>query len=216
MAMKNLILIIILIFSLTLEYPLKAQYSDANISSEDVNAESEPPHHTPFPEGSKGDKSLNNMIQSDSKRRIEDLPVTYMVYPNDSKLRPAYVRYQMGFKFDCIYYVWKGVKVDRKDIPGTDGPFHSLSVTDVSRFPKTRIYGVVPPCYYYQLAGSNKYAVGYLDRHEGIFYEWRGVELNESQIPKDDIPDRIVCLYPAPPSFDGKEISAIVLIDPPQ
>ena len=211
--MKTNISIIVLISLLSLGYPLKAQYSDANISPEDTNTETEPHHHTNFPEGSLRDKELNELILEDSNKRIEDLPVTYMANPIDSKLRPAYVRYRFGFSSECIYYVWKGVKLDRKDIPVEDGPFHSLSVTDVSRFPKTRIFGVVPPCYYYQPAGSNKYAVGYFDQEVGIFYEWRGIELNESQIPRNAIPGRII---PPSTSPSVKDEQWIVPIDPPQ
>jgi len=211
--MKKIILIIVFIFLVILGSPLNAQDSDANIVPEDTNTGIEPHHYTGFPEGSQQDKDKNALIQEDGKRRVEELPVTYMVSLNDSKLRPAYVRYEMGYSAQCIYYVWKGVKLDRKDIPVVDGPFHSLHVTDVTRFPKTRIYHVTPPCYYYQLPGTTQYAVGYFDRDEEIFYEWKQVVLNKKQIPAEAFPDRI--LKPAP-SAQAKEKGWIVLIDPPQ
>jgi len=207
MAMNRNILIIFLTAQFQIGVVLNGQTTTIDDS---------PPIHTPGTLGSAAEKTIKKLYADDQKRRIEGLPITYMVNSTDSKLRPAYVRYRMGFSGERVYYVWKGVSLNRKDIPVVDGAFHGLDVTDVTQFPKARIYPVNPPCFYYKAPGKDKYFVGYLDTSALIFYQWKGVELNKNQIPDRAKSSHIIFKLSPHKQWDGgPAIESIVLISPP-
>ncbi len=186
-----------------------------------TNDDIEPHHHTNYPEGSPEDKQINEEILKDKSRPLEDLPVVYMDNPKDSKLRPAYARYLIdgGSYAEAIYYVWKGIVLDHKQVPEIDVFYISRRMDpeiDVSRWPQTRIREIEPPLFYYKPAGDDKYYRGFWDTTFGIFYQWKETGLKEDQLPRDAFPSKILYMQPLPTgASQTRSLTRIMLIDPP-
>ena len=150
-------------------------------------------------------------IESQNAMPLEWRHVSYFATDQSgSSLSPAYV--DLG---TMTAYSWTGVVLQPDQIPryftkypnGGSGLVFSQDPTTS----KLQFKEIDPPTFY-MLLPDGKYAAGYFDNGNGIYYRWGDLEFDKSQLPADAASkNRILPLHAgtvstiAPPSKDAKK-----------
>ncbi|HEY9125806.1 MAG TPA: hypothetical protein VIM62_01700 [Acidobacteriaceae bacterium] len=114
---------------------------------------------------------------------LENYNVGYFTTNGGASLTPAYVDLA-----SMTAYSWTGVVLQPDQIPLYYTHFPnggSFLIAPVDPAKSNLQFKQIDPPTYYKLLPDGKYAAGYYDHGNGIYYRWGDLEFDKSQLPSD-------------------------------